>query len=416
MITSGDVLARTTLLVHDHVPANFSDASIARAFSESTVGVAVNTAMFEHPGYVVALESLRVLLAGMCVGMRVEVRGHDRPIDLKPPFGHGHWLDALTDYRKDACAPISVGSLGTDCIARVGLGVSDARLDFELAADETSSWLTSSRRPPAWRGASIWSGAAAAVLAAADVYKRILVELRPDLRDQADFAPVRDFAMTPDKQVPEDLPSHLAVISAGAITNAAAFLLTRYGHQIELTVWDDDVLKVDNLNRYPLFDVQHLNLPKAEALASLELPLLLVKPRLRRFDADEPMPADTALIGADRVRPRWEVARRRLPRAIVGTTDHYLTLDSIHFWGQGGCPACLHHSDDAVEALIPTVSFVSFAAGLETAMYLVGPTAGVSRYSLTTTWLRPDAELARLVGFVPRSEACPAGCSETTQN
>jgi hypothetical protein len=414
MIRPADVLQRTTLLVRDHLEIGSMEGDVPNAFSDATVGVVVNPAMLEHHGFVAALECLRVLLAGMCVGMRLEVRGPDRGVVLKPPFSQKHWLDALAEYRQDACAPFSVGTLDSGCITRVGLGVSDDRLDYLMAADESSFWLASSPGPAAWHLASIWSGAGSAVLAAAEVYKRILSEFSSDLRIHSDFAPVRDFVVTLNGSTSTYLPGSVAVISAGAITNAAIFLLARCGGAIELSVWDDDTLKVDNLNRYPLFDVQHLDALKVDALASLELPLLTVKPYPRRFDSEELSSIPTVLVGADRIMPRWEVARRRPRTSVIGSTDHYLTLDSIHVAGNGGCAACLHQHDDGVDAVVPTVSFVSFAAGLEAAMFLAESQKGKSRYRLTRTWLRPDVEMSLLSGAVPYSPHCPLGCGAMT--
>jgi len=415
MIRPPDILQRTTLLVRDHLQGDWVDDAVAKAFADSTVGVIVNAAMLEHRGFVVALECLRVLLAGMCVGMRLEIRGQDRRIVLQPPFSRSHWLDALAEYRTDACAPMGIGSLDSGCIICIGLGVSDDRLDFELGANECSFWLTSFRRPAAWHRSNIWSGAGSAVLAAAEVYKRILVEFSRDLRSDLDFAPVRDFRVAAGNSSTANLPATADVISAGAITNAVIFLLVRVGHQIAISVWDDDTLKVDNLNRYPLFDVQHLDMLKVDALASLELPLISIAPQPRRFDASEPTSASTVLVGADRIAPRWEVARRRPPVSVIGATDHYLTLDSIHLAGGGGCPACLHQHGDDVDALVPTVSFVSFAAGLETAMLLSGSAHKSSRYSITRTWLRPDAPMSRLAGVIPYNSHCPMRCDQPSE-
>src|SRR5439155_14966167 len=101
VIRPADVLQRTTLLVRDHMQGEAVDGAVAKAFGDSTVGVIVNAGMLEHRGFVVALECLRVLLAGLCVGMRLEIRGQDRGMALQPPFSSRHWLDALAEYRKD---------------------------------------------------------------------------------------------------------------------------------------------------------------------------------------------------------------------------------------------------------------------------------------------------------------------------
>ncbi len=407
MITPAAILTRTTLLVQDHLLTNPADVDVPSAFAKTTVGVAVDSSLLEHPGFVVALETLRVLMAGMCVGLRLEVRGRDRAARLGPPFVQGHWLDALAEYRSDACAPLSAGRLDSACSLRIGLGVSNGDFDFELAADEATSWLRGTGAGPAWQMATIWSGAGAAVLAAAEVYKRVLAGLGIAVREESDLRPVRDFRWLLANDGVTTSHGRVAVISAGAITTSALFLLARAGIALQLDVWDGDTLKLPNFNRYPLFDVRHLDMLKVDALANLELPMMMVNPIPRDFESQESTDAGTFLVGADRITPRWDVARRRPRIAIVGSTEHYLTLNSIHRDGQEGCPACLHSRDDGVIADVPTVSFVSFAAGLEVALLLAQPPRGESWYALTRTWLRPEVELSRRIGPVPQNPDCP---------
>jgi hypothetical protein len=409
MITADAILARTTLLVQDHLVLNPADVDVPGAFANTTVGLVVDSAQLEHCGFVVAMETLRVLLAGMCVGLRVEIRGRDRPARLGPPFAQGHWLDALAEYRSDACGPMSAGKLDSGCSLRIGLGASDGRFDFELAADQKTSWLRGVGAGPAWQKSTIWSGAGAAVLAAAEIYKTVIAGLGIAVRQDSDLHPVRDFHWRLADDGPASTHGRVGVVSAGAITTSALFMLARAGISLQLDVWDGDTLKLPNFNRYPLFDVRHLGMLKVDALANLDIPILKVNPIPRGFDSHETAEARTFLVGADRIAPRWDVARCQPEIAIVGSTEHYLTLDSIHRDEQDGCPACLHPRDDEVDGDVPTVSFVSFAAGLEVALLLARPPRIGSWYSLTRTWLRPDVELSRRIGPVPDSPDCPLG-------
>ena len=132
LIGAGAVLPRTILLTRDHVPIDVADITIANAFNTTTIGLVVAAQNLAAPGFVVALETLRVLLAGMCVVTRVEVRGHEVVAGLQPPFGPGPWLDELAAYRAAASAPITVGPLDDSCRCRIGLGVSDS-IDFDFA-------------------------------------------------------------------------------------------------------------------------------------------------------------------------------------------------------------------------------------------------------------------------------------------
>jgi hypothetical protein len=283
-------------------------------------------------------------------------------------------------------------------------------MDFELAADASTSWLRQKGPPPSWKEATIWTGAGAAVLAAAEIYKRVLAKLGAAIRHDSELEAVMDFQLRFPVHGLTPKYLRIGVVSAGAITNCALFLLARTGIALQFDVWDDDILRLDNFNRYPLFETPQLDMFKVEALASIGLAQLTIKPIPRPFGAEEAAEADTFIVGADRIMPRWDVARRRPATAVIGSTDHYLTLTSIHRGGNDGCPACLHPHDDGVNAEVPTVSFVSFAAGLEVALLLAQPPSGNSWYALTRSWLRPDVELCRPQGRVPRNADCPVRC------
>jgi hypothetical protein len=411
VISAAEILARSTLLVEDHFASDEPGPDIAQAFADTTIGVVLNAGLLRHPSCVVALETLRVLLAGMCVGMRLDIRGHDQPVRLGPPFDSSNWLDALMNYRHGACAPFSVGHADSSCLVRIGLGLASEDLDFEMAASEAGCWLRRGGAPGAWEAATIWSGAGVAIQAAAEIEKRIVDQLGENVRHDQDLAPVRNFVVQAGAATQAPPGRKIAVVSAGAITNAAIFLLARCGMTVQLEVWDDDVIRLDNLNRYPLFDIAHLGMSKVDALAALDLGRVSVKPIMRLFDSESTIESDILVVGADRVGPRWEVARRSPRVAIVGSTDHYLTLTSLHSRGTGGCPACLHPRDDGMDAVVPTISFVSFAAGLEVAALLLQTGTLGSWYQLTRTWLRPDVELCRRAGPIPLNPLCPVHCT-----
>jgi ThiF family len=312
-------------------------------------------------------------------------------------------------YRSAASAPADFGVADETCAVRVGLGVSDASLDFAIAANEAFSWLRRSGPGPEWRKSTIWTGAGAAILAAAEIEKHVVRQLVEASPHDSELLSVYDYALRVGKVAPSGQSRKIAFISAGAITNAALFMLARADIALDVEVWDDDVVESSNLNRYPLLDASDVGLLKVDALARLPLGSVQVAPVRARLQPGSRVDARTVVVGADSVAPRWEVARQKPRVAIVGSTDHYLTLTSVH-QSDGGCPACLHPRDDRVEAVIPTISFVSFAAGLEVAGF-VAQAQGGARYSLTRTWLRPDSELGRLSGRVPVSQICPVNCT-----
>lgn len=406
-MTSADaVLARTLLLARDHIPSSVSEQTIVDAFRGTTVGVVVAASNLTAPGFVVALETLRVLLAGLCVAIRIEVRGRDNAVTLQAPFGSGPWLEELVAFRAGASSPLEAGRLDDTCRCRIGLGVADG-VDFELAADGDAYWLRRSGVSPRWPEASIWGGAGAAVLAAAEVYKVVIGDVLGDGHGLAALRQSTGWHVDPAAGPDVDPTPRVEVISGGAIANAMIFMAIRSGRRQTMRVWDDDAVEASNFNRYPLLDVVHLGVSKVEALAGLNLGPVSIEPVQARFDAESEIGAATFVVGADQIAPRHEVARRRPDVAIVGSTHHFLTLDSYHRGRLEGCPACLHPRDDGVRAEIPTVSFVSFAAGLDAARFLARPPAATSWYSLTSSWLRLDGDMASISGAVPRIAACP---------
>ena len=106
MITPAAVLDRTIALTRDHVAMDVSNAVLAASFANSTVAVRIAAAQLQHRGFVTAVETLRVLLAGMCIGIRIEVVGRPVTPTLSAPFGSGDWLEELSAYRAEACAPL----------------------------------------------------------------------------------------------------------------------------------------------------------------------------------------------------------------------------------------------------------------------------------------------------------------------
>jgi hypothetical protein len=124
--------------------------------------------------------------------------------------------------------------------------------------------------------------------------------------------------------------------------------------------------------------------------------------------------ARRVLVGVDDIPSRWEAQRHAPNWVAVSGTSHFSVSSSAHSPGEP-CSGCLHPVDDpAGENPIPTVSFVSFWAGLAMAVRLLRE-ALASPYSpdrqhLWLTPLRMDQPRAAMwLPVAPRRD-CPVHC------
>src|SRR5439155_947563 len=114
----------------------------------------------------------------------------------------------------------------------------------------------------------------------------------------------------------------------------------------------------------------------------------------------------------DDIPSRWIVQATNPEWLGVGGTSHFGVSCSSHMAGQP-CAGCLHPRDDPGDGPIPTVSFVSFWAGLSLAARLVRHALGHPyEDSQQHLWLWPlrmdHAEHAW--SRVAIRDDCPVGC------
>jgi molybdopterin/thiamine biosynthesis adenylyltransferase len=205
------------------------------------------------------------------------------------------------------------------------------------------------------------------------------------------------------------------VISAGAITNAALFALSRWTDiQGQLRVIDKDFGEESNLNRYAMLRRRDLGTAKAQVLARSSTGALTIEPVEERYTEEALLTigdlASRVLVGVDHIPSRWLAARHAPGWICVAGTTHFEVVVSEH-GPQGPCAGCLHPRDDPGNADIPTVSFVSQLAGYLQAYRLIGNALGVARSSPTLAAPfnlgAPRAMMS--IGIAPRPD-CPVGC------
>jgi hypothetical protein len=261
-----------------------------------------------------------------------------------------------------------------------------------------------------------------AALAASEAFKFVMRRL--PLRNPSDavfFAPSISSSWNFDPiAVPlgESIDlSSVDFISAGAISQAALFALSRIP-RVEMSgrIFDDDDTEASNLNRNMLTLASDLRQPKVEITSRLCSAGVHLKPVVGRFPehSSDIRLSGRVMVGVDDIPSRWR-AQERAPNWIaVGGTSHYSASSSVHTPGSPCC-GCLHPvDDDGGGQRIPTVSFVSFWAGLAMTVRLLRDALGQpyppERQHLWLTPLRMDLPHAAMWMPVAPRRDCPLHC------
>jgi hypothetical protein len=282
-----------------------------------------------------------------------------------------------------------------------------------------------------WRGTSPAGAMAAACAAATEGFRAAV----PNIAERLGRPAPSDlrWRTQPDRQVTLDLSRYQAtgpitigdvdIISGGAITNAAVYALLRIpALSAALRVIEPERLALSNLNRYALALRSMIGWPKTTALISFQTPGISITGFAQTFGTTTaPILAPIAprlLVGVDHIPSRW-AAHRAAPFswACVGASSHDFVVVSAHPVGSA-CAGCVHTHDEEVTGEIPTISFVSFWAGLIQALELITEAAGRSLARTRTTYVwsfgLENARGLQRFAQVP-SVRCPVGCLSSTR-
>ncbi|MFL6435982.1 MAG: hypothetical protein ACJ71Q_00250 [Terriglobales bacterium] len=259
-----------------------------------------------------------------------------------------------------------------------------------------------------------------AALAASEAFKFAI--RRMQLRSQSDdvyFMPSSSFwDFGPARLYEQSLNlGKVDAISAGAITQAALYALLRIPHvQMEGKIFDHDETAATNLNRNMLSQLRDVGKRKVDVVARQCGTRLLLEPIAHRFGTGSYLPqlAPRVLVGVDDIPSRWRVQLQAKGWVGVCGTSHFSILSSSHSPRQA-CSGCLHPTDEAGAAdPIPTISFVSFWAGLALAVRLIREATGdpypAVRQQLWLTPLRMDLPSAARWLPIPPVMNCPVKC------
>lgn len=387
MTTAIEALARTAQLIRmDLFGGEADDEAIVAGLQRTGIAIVADQANLASP----AAQTLVTTLAGLTamLGIWVELDFPDVPlIARQPPLrGSGlrtaitEWIDELiprSALRLDApTLTFVVGStrwLGGPAFRLVGGAWSG---EVAPVTVQGTPWLCE------WPiGALAVAGAAAAEAFRAAIPQIVeatglAVDDRPDWRLDINRSVSLDLRLDDREVVPADV-GEVDFISGGAITTNALYALLRVpGLTGRGRIFEPDILGPTNLNRYPLMWRSSCGAPKAQLLAHHQTSGFQIEAVQQRYEVDSGALAAQVLVGVDHIPSRWVVQRNAPGWVCVGATSHDFVIVSTHEQG-APCAGCVHPRDDETAGDIPTISFVSFWAGLLQARALLARAADV---------------------------------------
>lgn len=404
-------LHRTLLLMRDELRDDADDGVLIDALTQTEIVLAGDAENLSSHAAQCAYVTAALLMARS--GHRVTLVAPDVPlVGNQPPLNAGTLITSLLEIGRDLLPGIefavAMPTRAVDLCVVFGdaRGTVPARHTLGLNASPWSADLHSRSEASRWRErAWPYGSLAAGALASGEAFKISMNKLRQFARVPRNFNDVFAFS--------EDLRFNLApphalqtaelgwfdLVSGGAITNAALFCLGRIpGVTGCARVIEDATSDYSNMNRYGLLRRSQVFEQKVDTLMGIDLGDLRLQIAPLRYDedsADRLAPfAPRVLVGVDHIPTRWLVQQMQ-PRWLgIGATTHWGAMTSFHERDLA-CGRCAHPRDDAGDAPIPTVAFVSFWSGLLLAAQFVRSAAGEA--------VTPREQQAYLTPFRPES-------------
>jgi hypothetical protein len=406
------------------------EAAIVRGLQATTVRLVADRANLSAPAGQTALISLFGLMAMMGVGIELDIPNVPVP-SPQPPLREVALRTALLAYGHDLIpgARIFVGHEAGQSDLTFVLGDSQAPAGacpfLRVTGTAWRSLVARDAPPRRWKGSWPIGALGAAGAAAAEGFRIALQrvgeatgrtipngpgwQFNPDIRIQLDLS-------VPGLRARRLDLGGVDFISGGAITTAALYCLLRIaGLRGNFRVIDRDDISLDNLNRYILARRSDRTKLKVDVLAAYQTKSLRIAGIPVRFDdmsrpALEPL-KPRVLVGVDDIPSRWAVQRASDGFVSVAGTSHFYAIVTTHKPGQP-CAGCAHPEDDDTPVPIPTISFVSFWAGLMQARALLVEAAGArARLACLNIWpLGLDGPHALHPTGVALRPDCPIHC------
>ncbi len=263
------------------------------------------------------------------------------------------------------------------------------------------------------------AGAAVAAIALRAIQPRIEQEVGLPVRAPAPTPgpPVRISLLDlfPDLATGEPFElGDVDAISGGAITNALLFSLLRIPRlTVRMRVIEEQDAELSNVNRYALLRASDTGRRKIDQLAGsagggVEIDGVASLYTTHSRALLLPL-AERVVVGVDDVEARWWVQEDDPAWLAVAATGNNLAQLTTHVPG-GPCAGCLH-TTPLPPATTPTISFVSFFAGLLQACALA---AGSSTARNIHVYPFALGGAAGITSFTPtRNPDCAIGCSRS---
>jgi ThiF family len=420
MTLAAEALARTSLLVNQELFGGDADESrISAALLEGRIELKGSRKSLSTRAGQTALVTAFILVARMGVGIRLDVPDVV-VIDRVAPL-HGSGLaEALKDLGEDLIPGVPIETAPRPVDATFSFGDTGDGDAVQVAAGDLKAYLDRSDQVGESKGRLPFGGLAAGAAVAAAVFEAMVprIESRVGLPARtprpSPGPPVRIDLGQLFHSLGEQMPRSLGAVEAvsgGAINNALIFCLLRVPElEVGIRVIEDDVADLTNLNRYMLLRWSQVGLHKVAHLRSATAKGVKVDGIELLFNGktrDRLLPlADRVLVGVDDVRARWWVQETEPRWMAVGATGNHLAQLSVHVPG-GPCAGCVH-AVPLPPQTIPTISFVSFWAGLLQACALLSDLREPANVSVYPFALGGPMSFTSLAP--QHSPTCPVGC------
>ena len=373
-----DALARTTLLLNRELFAGETDErALADALVATTVRLAADHESLKCRAGQTALITAFMLTARLGIGVELalpNVPVIDRVAPLRLTMLH----DALVDLGHDLVpgAVVRSRSGAIDETFVFGAGAATTPTWVRVLASDVAADLERDGAASQCTGDLPFGGFAAGAAVAAIALDAALPRMEAATGRRARTprpSPGPPVRIRLDELFPglasspfSDL-GDLDAVSGGAITHALLYCLLRIpGVRSHTRVIEQQRAELSNVNRYALLRASDDGALKIDQLAragTADVEIVGVPALFTKHTRDAILPfAERVVVGVDDVEARWWVQAENPRWLTVGATGNHLAQLTVHVPGSP-CAACVH-AVPLPPQTIPTISFVSFWAGL----------------------------------------------------